>query len=198
MARAVKKSLEVCLQIDNREQDTDYVKGILDSRVNKDGIKITQVEYCTVKPLDKNTGQPCKVSTGDISIKIRELGTDNEWIQTNLAIECKKNLDEFSSLYSKDSRTRLEAEVLRAKDYGLTFYFICTNSLSDTIAQIKKVPKLKTTNCEVTHFEQLINFNRFLQEQGFDGIIISGKELAWTIRRLIKLYIKENKLQYKV
>jgi len=87
--------------------------------------------------------------------------------------------------------------VLRAKTYGLSFYFVCTNSLGDTIAQIKKVPKLKTTNCEVTHFEQLVKFNRFLQKQGFDGIIISGKELSWTIRRLIKLFIKENKLQYK-
>ena len=197
MARAVKKDIEIKLLCDNREQDRTYIKDILDSRINKDGIKITQVEYCTVKPIDTNTGEPCKISTGDLSIVFRELGTDNEWIGTNLSIEVKKNLDEFSSLYSKENRERLEAEVLRAKTYGLNFYFVCTNSLGDTISQIKKVPKLKTTNCEVTHFEQLIKFNRFLQEQGFDGIIISGKELSWTIRRLIKLYIKENKLQYK-
>ena len=194
--KKVKKDLEILLLVDNREQDRSYINGILDSRINKDGIKISEVEYCTVKPLDINTGLPCKTSTGDISIMFREKGSKSEWIPTNLAIECKKNLDEFSSMYSKDSRTRLEAEVLRAKEYGLKFYFVCTNSLGDTIAQIKKVPKLKTTNCEVTHFDQLINFNRFLQKQEFDGIIISGKELSWTIRRLIKLFIKENKLQY--
>ena len=194
--KKVKKELEILLLVDNREQDRSYISGILDSRINKDGIKISEVEYCTVKPLDINTGLPCKTSTGDISIMFREKGSNSEWIPTNLSLEIKKKLDLFSSLYTKDNRVRLELEIDRAKDYGLDFYFICDNSLADTISQIKKVPKLKMTNCEVTHFDQLINLNRKLNECGFDGLIVSGKELSWTIRRLIKLFIKENKLQY--
>lgn len=198
MARATKKDILVKIQVDNREQDRKYIEGILDKRIGKDGIKISEFEFCTVKPIDVNTGEPCKTSTGDLTISFKAKDDENaEWIPTNFCVEVKKNLDEFSSLYGKEARTRLENEVLRSKDYGLEFYFVVTNSLSDTISQIKKVPKLKTTNCENTHFDQLLNFNRFLTDNGFDGIIVSGSELSWTIRRLIKKFVKDNKLQYK-
>lgn len=198
MARAVKKEIEIKLLIDSRECDVKYVNGVLDSRIGKDGIKISEYEVCTVKPLDVNTGKACKTSTGDIGFMYREKGSNSEWTLSNFCIERKGGLDLFSSLYGKANNERLQKEILRAKDYGLSFYFVCDNTLSDTIAQVKKVPKLKMTNCENTHFEQLIKFNRFLTDNGFDGIIVSGKEIAWTIRRLVKKYVKDNKLQYKV
>ena len=197
MARAKKKNIAIKIIVDTREQDVSYIKDCLDSRIGKDGIKIESYEIATVKPLDVNTGEPCKTSTGDITIMYREKDTDNEWKLSNLAVELKKNLDILSSLLNASNRERLQAECLRAKEYGLDFYFITTNSLDDTIKQIAKVPKLRATNCEVTHFEQLCDYNKLLADSGHNPIIVSGKSLAWSIRRVIKRHVKENKLQYK-
>lgn len=193
-----KKNIAIKILLDTREKDISFIKDCLDSRIGKDGVKIESYDAVTVKPLDVNTGEPCKTSTGDIAIMYREKDTDNEWQLSNLCIELKKGLDCFSSIYLAKNRGRLQAECLRAKEYGLDFYFITTNSMDDTIKQISKVPKLKTTNCEVTHFDQLCDYNKLLASNGHNPIIVSGKSLSWCIRRVIKRHVKENKLQYKI
>ena len=195
MASKKKHDILIKVSMDSRECITDYAKDLIDARVGKDGIKIVEVITEAVKPLDINTGKPCSKSTGDIGIYYKIANSDDEWKLSNLSIEIKKK-DLFSSLYTKANRDRLYAELLRAKEYGLDFYFVNVNSLHDTIQDIKKVKKLAYTNCEVTHFDQLVDLNKKLAELGHNPIIVSGKSLAWTIRRIIKRHIKLNKLQY--
>lgn len=191
--------MEVKIQIDTREKITTYTKDLIDLRISKDGIKIVDVEMATVKPLDINTNLPCKTSTGDITFLYREKDTNNEWIRASFCIEVKKGLDFFSSLYMSDNKTRLYAELERAKEYGVKMFFVVENSLSDTIKQVQKsVPRLRNTNFDVIHYEQYVELNRKLVELGFDPIITCGNALAWSIRRCIKKYIKDEKLQYKI
>ena len=194
MARKTKKEIEVKVLYDPKEKITDYTKELIDLRIGKDKIKIVEVERATVKPLDITTGLPCKISTSDVTILIREKDSNSEWIPTTLAIELKRGLDAFSSLYS--NKQRLFDEISRCKEYGHRLYFISENSMSDTIAQIQKVPRLKNTGAENSHLDQMIELNRFLTSNGFDSVITCGKSMAWSIRRVIKHFIKENKLQY--
>ena len=88
----------------------------------------------------------------------------------------------------------------RCVDYGITLYFIVTNSYYDTLKQLKEIKKFnnpKSITIINSHFEQLIEFNKKLADNGFWGIIVSGNStemLAWTIKRCIKHYINKNKL----
>lgn len=190
MIKKTKQDIEIKLVYDSRENDTSYLKDILDSRISKDGIKFVKIEKQCVKP------DGCYISTGDITIEYRIKDSNSEWIKSKLAIELKKSLDMFSSLYMKANRDRLFDELSRAKEYGLDFYFVASDSLSELTKKIHKVPKFRNSNVENTHFDMMIKLDDKLRECGFNGVITSGSDLAWCIKRIIKHHIKKNKLQY--
>ena len=193
MARAVKKDILVKYVIDSREKDISYTKDLLDQRISKDGIKFVEIETKAVKP------NGCKVSTGDITIEIKAKDDENsEWKETTFCLELKKKNDIFGSLYTADSRNRLFAEIDRCKEYGLELYFICTDDFGDINKIIQKIPKFRNSNVHNTHFENVMKLQEKLLYSGYQGILTSGSDLAWLIRRLAKYYIKKNKLQYKV
>ena len=191
MARAKKKDIEVTWMIDSREQDIKYTKDLVDSRIGKDGIKFVGIETRAVKP------NGCKVSTGDVTIVYREKDSNSEWIETSFCLELKKTTDVFSSLYMANNRDRLFAEIDRAKENELDFYFIVTDDFGSINKAIRKIPKFRNTNAHNTHFENVMKLQEKLHECGFNGILTSGSDLSWLIRRLAKYHIKKNKLQYK-
>ena len=107
MACKKKYNTDVIIQVDTREQSTDYIKQIkIHKRRPKDGIKIIGTEIVTVKP--KGVAK----STGDISYKYK-FEDEEEWIQSNLNIEIKKKTDAFSSIYTKANYDRLIKEFER-------------------------------------------------------------------------------------
>ena len=202
MVRKTKHDIEIQIVFDSRENNIDYLKYLLDSRITKDGIKFVECVKECVKPLDKNTGLPCKISTTDLTFRYREKDSNSEWINVPFGIELKKKLDIFSSLYLKKNRDNLYFELQRCVDYGISLYFISTNSYYDTLKQLKEIKKFNnpksSTNIINTHFEQLTEFTKKLSDSGYGSIIISGNStemLAWTIKRCIKHYIAKNKLQ---
>jgi len=190
MVKAKKQDIDVKLIIDSREQDISYIKNVLDKRVGVDGIKIKEYEVKAVKPNN------CHTSTGDITIEIKVKDSKMEYIPTKLCIELKKSGDNFSSLYLKTNKDRLFNEIKRANEYDLDFYFIITDDFTETINRIKKIPKFAKGNVENSYFEAYFKLEDELIANNFRSPIISGKDLAWTIRRVIKRFIKENKLQY--
>lgn len=196
MARKTKHDIEVKIIYDKKEKDIDYTKLLLDKRIGSDGVKFIEVERETVKPLDVNTNLPCKISTGDITFYYREKDTQEEWRLTNFCCEIKKNSDMFQSLYMKANRDRLLLEIQRSYDYGLQLYFVSTEDLTTLSKTIHKIPKFRLTAVENTHFEQFMQLQDKLKECGYNGVIVSGTDLAWVIRRCIKHYIKKNKIQY--
>lgn len=194
--KKVKHDIEIKIVFDSREKDIDYTKLLLDKRIGSDGVKFVEIERATVKPLDINTKLPCKTSTGDITFMYREKDSNEEWKLTNFCCELKKNTDMLQSLYLKSSRDRLFAEILRSYEYGLQLYFIATQDLTTLSKSIHKIPKFRLKAVENTHFEQFMELQDKLKECGYNGVIVSGTDLAWVIRRCIKHYIKKNKIQY--
>lgn len=190
MARAKKQAIDVKVVIDSREQDTSYVEDLLDSRVGKDGIKFKEIEIKAVKPNN------CKTSTGDITIEVKIKDSKMDYIPTKLCIELKKSGDNFSSIYLKSNFDRLAKEIGRAKEYDLDFYFIITDDMTATSKKIKRIPKFRNTNVNNTYFEKYMKLEDELSANGFRSPIISGSDLAWVIKRVIKRHIKEHKLQY--
>lgn len=185
-----KNNIEVKVIIDTRERDISYLKDLLDVRIKKDGIKLKESEVKTCKP------DGCKLSTGDITIEYRIKDSDEEWIKTKLCIELKKGGDNFSSIYLKANRDRLFREIGRAKEYGLDFYYVILDDMTETSKKIKKIPKFRNKNVNVTYFNNYLKLEDELRNNGFRSPIISGNDLAWTIKRIIKQHIKEHKLQY--
>ena len=177
--------------VDTREQDTYYVKDILDQRLNKDGICIKDTEVKTCKPLG------CRLSVGDGTVEYRLHGSEDEWIKTKFCLELKKK-DLFSSIYTKASFERLMNEIDRAKENDLYFIFVATQSIDEVIKEINKIPRLKNTNAEITFFENFMKLQEKLRDCGFLYVTSGRNGLAFTIRRLIKRYVKSNKLQQKV
>ena len=196
MVRKVKHDIEIKIVFDSREKDIDYTKLLLDKRIGSDGVKFIEIERATVKPLDINTNYPCKISTGDVTFMYREKDSNEEWKLTNFCAEIKKSTDMFQSLYLKSSRDRLMNEIQRSYDYGLELYFVATEDLTTLSKTIHKIPKFRLTAVENTHFEQFMQLQDKLKECGYNGVIVSGTDLAWVVRRCIKHYIKKNKIQY--
>lgn len=185
-----KNNIDVKIIVDTREQDTSYVKGLVDVRVGKDGIKFKEVEVKCVKPIGSEK------STGDITIEYRIKDSDGEWIKTNLSIELKKASDAFTSLYTKANRERLFKEIDRAKVDNLDFYFIITDDLTNISNIIKKIPKFRNTNVNISYFDYYLKLDEKLRDNGFNAPIISGKDLSWCIKRVIKHHINKNKIQH--
>ena len=196
VGKKVKHDIEIKVIYDTKEKDIDYTKLLLDKRIGSDGVKFVEIERATVKPLDINTKLPCKISTGDITFMYREKDSNEEWKLTNFCCEIKKSNDMFQSLYLKSSRDRLMNEIQRSYDYGLELYFVATEDLTTLSKTIHKIPKFRLTAVENTHFEQFMELQYKLKECGYNGVIVSGTDLAWVIRRCIKHYIKKKKIQY--
>lgn len=190
MARKIKHNIDIIIQYDTRERDLDYLKTIkIDSRRNKDGIKVTGIEKTTVKPLG------CSKSTSDISYKWRYEG-EEEWHQSNLGIEIKKGMDLMQSIYTKANRDRLFREIDRCKEAKLDFYFLVTDSIQDLNKKIMKVRKFNENTCKIV-FDNLFKLSDYLTECGYNECICTGVELGWVIRRLVKNNVKKYKVNYK-
>ena len=187
MAR--KCELEVRLWVDPKEQDIRYVNEILKSEKTKDGIEFIDYVVESVKPLG------IKYSTSDLSILYRKKGTE-EWLETNLGIELKKGLDSFSSIYTAENRDRLYLEIDRASAYGLDFYFLITDHVTDISKKVNNLPLLKGKHAESVYFKELLKLNKKLTQEGFDAVITTGDDLAFCIKRIIKKHIADKKLNY--
>jgi len=184
-----KHNIDVKILIDTREKNIDYLKTIkIDSRRNSDGIKVIEIERCTVKPTNE-----C-ASIGDISFSYKIEG-DSEWTQAKFAIERKAGLDLFSSLYTKANKTRLESEMKRAYDNNIDMYFIVTDDISLLKSKIIKVRKFDDKSC-IIFFDNLLKFNELLMKYNIP-FITSGEDLGWLVRRLVKKYIQKYKLNYR-
>lgn len=192
--KKTKNQIEVIILYDTREQSLDYLKTIqIDKRVGSDGIKIIGVEKEICKP------NQCRVSTGDVTFKWRLKDSNEEWKYSNLCIEIKKGLDEFSSLYTKDNRCRLQDEVNRAFEEKMDFYFLITDNLTELNKKILKIPKFKYSKQSLpthTFFNHYMKFNEYLSSKGFREMLCIGEDIGFVIRRLVKDNIIKNKLQY--
>lgn len=186
---AKKYDIDVLCVIDSRENDLSYIQPLLDSEPTKDGISFIGYRIEAVKP------KGSKYSTGDLTILYRKNGTE-EWLETNLAIELKKGLDVFSSIYTKENRDNLYLEIDRASAYGLDFYFLATYHFTDVSKKVNNLPLLKGKHAESVYFKELIKLNKKLTQEGFDAIITTGDNLAFCIKRIIKKHIADKKLNY--
>lgn len=188
-----KKNILVKIIIDSREKDLSFIEKQFkfDKKYASDKIMISGYEIHTpFKCLDKN-GNEIKTSTSDCGIEY-SLDDGITWHKTNLAIELKKDSDMSSTLYS--NWKRFSAELDRAKEYGLDFYIIynqSTKSMKEHFAKLKVMGRIPyAQNPEATYYDKLIEVSRQVP-------LIYTHEIHVAIRRLIKNYIKENKLQYK-
>jgi len=179
-----KKQYQIKLIYDTREQDTSYVKDIMDNSFDSNGLSICYQERACVKPLG------CDISTGDITVEYREVGTE-EWLKTSLALELKKSLDLSSSIMVKDNFTRLCSEITRSKQANLDFYFLVTHSFDEIERDLKKLKKFKDTNVEIIFFEAFLKLDAKLRENGYSTMCVGTKNLGKAIRRIIKLHIRK-------
>jgi hypothetical protein len=186
-----KKNIIVKLIVDSREQDLSYLdKFEFNKKFGTDKIKIEGYEIRTpFKCLDKD-GNEIKTSTGDIGI---EYSFDGEtWYKTNLSIELKKDSDFSTTLYS--NWKRFSNEIERVKEYGLDFYIVYNQSTRqmkecfDKLKHMKRIPFYAKP-------EKVI-YDRMIELQD-DGVkMIYTHEIEEVIKRIIKNYIKKNKIQY--
>lgn len=177
--------LDIVIQIDTREKNTSFINNIIiDKRRNKDGVKIVDVEYTTVKP---NT----RVSTGDVSFKYR-IDDGVDWIQSSFCIELKKGMDMFSSIYTKANFDRLKLEIDRAYNGNVDFYFVSTKNIEELNRMIVKLRRFNENTCKI-FFDKYIELNKYLSSKGYCGIITSGEIIPYVIRRLVKKHIYTNK-----
>lgn len=185
-----KLPIQIRLWIDPKEKDVNYVHEILKSEPTKDGIEFFDYIVESVKPLG------IKYSTTDLSILYRKKG-NKEWIETNLGIEIKKGIDSLSSIYTAENRDRLYFEIDRASAYGMTMYFVITDTIEDIRKKASSLPMLKDKHADSVYFKELVKLNRKLNSEGFDGVIVSGYDgLAFVLKRIIKMYVQDNKLNY--
>ena len=183
------REIDVKIIYDTREQDVGYIKYIkLDRRRGKDGVKFISCERALCKP------HGCTMSTGDVTYAWK-LKDDSEWIQSSFSIELKKGMDLFSSLYTKPNFDRLKNEIDRASVAELDFYFVVTDSLYQTRKSLVKLKKVGR-NADTIYFGKLLELDRYLSKNNFNGIITTGRSgdtLGFTIRRLIKASVKKLK-----
>ncbi|MGL4210079.1 MAG: hypothetical protein ACRCRT_00890 [Cetobacterium somerae] len=190
----VKKSnILVKLIIDSREQNIAWLsKFKFDKKYSTEKIMISGYETHTpFKCLDSN-GKKITTSTGDVGIMF-SLDEGETWNHTNLAIELKRDSDMSSTLYS--SWKRFTAELDRAEKYGLDFYILynqSTNAMKDHFAKLKVMKKINFyEKPEKVYYDRLI----MIAKRGFP--VIYTHEIPEVVKRVVKQYIKENRLQYK-
>jgi len=184
-----RQNIDIIIQIDNKEKDLSYVKGIkYDTRRNKDGQKLLSTEMCTVKP---NT----KLGTTDVSFKycFPDLNPD-KWIQSSFGIELKKKGDSFSSVYTKANFDRLKREVDRSIESEVDMYYVVTDDITVSRKRIERIKRF-TDNTSKIYFDNMLKFNEYLMSNKIP-YITCGTDIGWVIRRLIKYHIKKYKLNY--
>ena len=190
MARKVAQNIDVIVQYDSKEQDLNYLKTIkIDSRRNKDGVKIIGLERTNVKPLGTTVG------TSDISFKWCFEDNQEEWFQSNLAAEIKKGTDAMSSIYTKASYDRLIREFERGIKVNLDMYYLVTDNMTELNRKINAIRKFNDNTCKI-FFSNYLKLTTYLQENKIP-MICTGSDIGWVIRRVIKENIKKNKLNYK-
>ena len=173
----VKPKPEIILRlvVDTREQKLEYIKSALTSRHDKENIVLKDYVFKGLK-------------TEDISF---EWSLDREnWHETSFAIEIKKGMDLFQTLWSHKARFKEELE--RAKELE-EFTIVHDYTYTDIQNEIR-----------LNTLKGLIKF-QYAQE-GFTNayftlcrthtVICTGTEekaLGACIRRLVKEYFKKNK-----
>lgn len=170
--------------IDTRERDLKYVEHILKNSKDKENITLNNYKIATCRPLG------CRLSTGDITY---EYSIDNiNWFPTSFAIELKKGMDLFSTLWSNYPRFKEELE--RAKSLE-TFYIIHDYTYNEIITEVaRKILKGFSNNeYSIEGFtKQYINLCIT------NAVICTGKDskqisLGKCIRRMIKEHFKSHK-----
>lgn len=185
-----KKNVFVKIIVDTREKDTSWLdKFDFNKRFGSDKIKIEGYEIKTFKCLDKD-GKVVKTSTGDIGI---EYSFDGEtWHKTNLAIELKRDSDFSTTLYS--NWKRFSKEVERAKEYGLDFYMIYNQSSRKMLEEFDRLKYMRRLPFYAQPHK--VVYDKMIE------LVDSGVKLIYThqieevVKRVIKNYIKKNKIQY--
>lgn len=192
---ACDKFVDIKICYDTREQSLEYLDFLtLDEKRKKDNTQIVQIERKCVKPLN------CNASTGDITYEYRTGNQD--WQRTNFAVEIKKGLDSFSTIFTTENYTRLMKELDRAVDAGLDFYYIVDSDLTEMVNNIKKLEskyvngkfkkKQLPVNAHVIFLEKFLKLNEELSSREFSEVICAGKDMFLIIRRLIKRNLKKS------
>lgn len=188
-----KREIYIKLIIDSREQNNDWLKAFkFDKKMKKDKVQfLTHEKVEPFKCLDSD-GKKVKTSTGDVGIQYSfDMKT---WFDTNLSIELKKDEDFSSTLYS--SWKRFSAEIERSKAYGLDFYVV----YSQTTRQMhQQFTKLKYMN-KISYAQQpeKVVYHRMIDLVDNNVKLLHSHEIHEIVKRIVKHYIKKNKLQYSL
>lgn len=187
-----KKNIIIKLIVDSREQNLNYLEKFeFNKKFGTDKIKIESYEIKTpFKCLDKN-GKEVKTSTGDLGIEY-SLDNGETWNKTNLSIELKKDSDFSTTLYS--SWKRFSNEIERAKEYGLDFYIIYNQSTRQMLECFEKLKYMK--RLPIYAQPEKVIYDRMIELQDNGVKMIYTHQIEEVIKRIIKNYIKKNKLQY--
>lgn len=185
-----KKNILVKIIVDTREKDLDWLdKFEFNKKFGADKIKIEGYEIKTFKCLGSN-GEQIKTSTGDIGIEY-SLDNGETWNKTNLSIELKRGSDFSITLYS--NWKRFSKEIERAKEYGLDFYMVYNQNSRTMIEDFDKLKYLKKIPFYAKPHK--IVYDKMI-ELVDDGVkLIYTHQIEEVIKRIIKNYIKKNKLQ---
>ena len=184
--KSKKSNIDVSIKIDSREQITTLLKTLkIDKDYSSDGIKICEVVQSCVKPLG------CAVSTGDITIQVRK-ENQKMFEPTKFCVENKRNGDLVSTLYS--DMKRFSEEIKRAKDAELDFIILHNWTFDDVKKHIQKLQGMGKMGYNTQPY--LTFLNNYLMLSQKVNIVCCGNDWEETIRRLIKIHIKQNKLQY--
>jgi len=188
LARNLKQNIEIKIILDSRERDETLLKTIkMDKSFKSDKIKICQIEKKCFKALG------VKTSTGDLGIEYRFEG-ETRWKKTKLSIELKRDADIFSTLYSNIKRFRKELD--RSDKYDLDFYILHNWTFNQIKEHIVKLQKKKRIGYKSQPF--LTFLNNYLDVTKRCAVVNCGDNFEETIRRIIKIHILKNKLQYNV
>lgn len=190
---AKKNNILIKIVVDSREKNNTWIEDDFkfDKKYGSDKIKIEG--YMTAYPmkcLDEN-GIEIGTSTGDISI-IYSLDDGETWYKTNLSIELKKGTDFMSTLYS--DYKRFKEEIKRAKEYGLDFYLVYNQSTRQMITDFNKLKYRKRISYNMK--PEKVIYDRMIELVDNGVKLIYSHQIDEVIRRIIKCYIKKNKLQY--
>jgi hypothetical protein len=188
-----KSNIRIKIICDSREKQLDWIEKHFkfDKKYLSDKMMIEGYEIHTpFKCLDKN-GEKIKTSTGDCGI-IYSIDEGETWNDANLAIELKRDSDMNSTLYS--SWKRFSSELDRAEEHGLDFYIVynqSTREMLDHFAKLKVMKRIKFyEKPESTYYDRLIDIAKRVP-------VIYTHEIHVVVRRIIKNYVKQQRLQYE-
>lgn len=187
-----KSNILVKLIIDSREKEISWLKRFkFDKKYSSEKIMIEGYEIHTPFKCLDGEGNKVKMSTADIGIMF---STDEgeTWKETNLAIELKRDSDMSSTIYS--NWDRFCSEVQRSKDYELDFYIVfnqSTKSMLEHFAKLKAMRKIS-----VMSKPEKVYYDRYIELCDMNVKMIYTHDIPEVIKRIVKNYIKKNKLQY--